>query len=104
MIGPVLFNDSRIKEPPTRVTTTVATTRIALHYLFTTTITRRLTHKTEPRSVMKSLRHSLQNAVALTLLAAAPVSVVGVSEQLIDLMDALQCSDGQICGPVGLDL
>ena len=51
-----------------------------------------------------SLRHSLQNAVALTLLAAAPVSVVGVSEKLIDLMDALQCSDGQICGPVGFDL
>ena len=68
-----------------------------------TTITRRLTHKTEPRSVM-SLRHSLQNAVALTLLAATPVSVVCVSEKLIDLMDALQCSDGEICGPVGLGL
>ena len=47
-------------------------------------------------------RHSLQ-AFALTLLAAAPASVVGVSEKAFDLMDALRCSDGQFCGPAAVN-
>lgn len=50
----------------------------------------------------KSLLHCF-TAVALALHAAAPGLVAGERDELVDLLDLLKCSDGQICGPVAVN-